>query len=297
LIRPFLRRISLGGCALLGLAAHGVAQTPDLRHSIDLSLSLRGGGGEPSAIRAYNMWGRHSTVSLIIFLEPGFRAFVSQPIQRIPNDPDRQPLLEYYVEDPGLWRVGKQFLPFGGGQMLRESVMAARGDTTYLLGGTPISVALCDGGPSRQRGVVGRIGGRLGGSVAIGSNFGIAGTALTTYRRPEESPGAGRGWGLAVGVDLVERAGPLTYRFEAIGLRNGASTLDEDLTLVDLSATYQRVPSQAITVGWTRGFPDGADVFRATGSFRLSNNLWLEPGVKVRDQRRVDVGIEVRLRF
>src|SRR5207253_1549758 len=119
---------------------------------------------------------------------------ISQKFAKIPNDPDRDLLDQYYLEDEGIWRIGKQYLPFGSGRFLHESVLAVRGDTQLVLEGLPIVAAAVDNGKGRQRGFVGRIGSRLGLSFALGSHFGINATSFTLVRRPEDSPGVGHGY-------------------------------------------------------------------------------------------------------
>jgi hypothetical protein len=262
-----------------------------------LSLSLRCEKGEPGLLKAYSVLGRHSTVGLIFFFEPGFRGYVSQKLQKFSGEVDEEFLEEYYIEDPGIWRVGKQFLPFGTGQMLRESVLAARADTNLILEHFPISIAAVDGGSGMQRGFTARIGNLYGFSAAYGRHFGIGSTALTYIRRPEDSPGKGRGWKLALGADYTRRVRDLTYRAEGIALREGETAFDQDLSVADLSLIWQKTRAASIIGGWTRILPSGGDVYRIAGSFRMSNTTQLEPILRYRNERFYDAAIEVRVRF
>ena len=273
------------------------AQIPDVRVKFDLSLSLRTEKGQPGLLKAYSVMGRHSTVGLIFFLEPGFRGYVSQKLQKFDNEVDDEFLEEYYIEDPGIWRVGKQFLPFGTGQILRESVLAARADTNLIFEHFPISLAAADGGPGRQRGFAARIGNLYGVSAAYGRHFGIGSTALTQIRRPEDSPGEGRGWRWALGGDYTRRVKELTYRAEGIAFRDGETATDNDLTLVDFSLTWQKTRAVSLLAGWTRILPSGGDVYRLAGSFRMSNTTQLEPIIRYRSERLYDAALEVRVRF
>jgi hypothetical protein len=282
---------------LTALSCLASAQIPDVRVKFDLTLSLRTDKGQPGLLKAYSVMGRHSTVGLIFFLEPGFRGYVSQKLQKFDNEADDEFLEEYYVEDPGIWRVGKQFLPFGSGQMLRESVLAARADTNLILEHFPISLAVADGGAGRQRGFTARIGNLYGLSAAYGRHFGIGSTALTQIRRPEDSPGVGRGWKLAVGADYTRRVKDFTYRAEGIAFREGETALDDDLTLADVSITWQKTRAASILAGWTRILPSRGDVFRIAGSFRMSNTTQLEPILRYRSERLYDAALEVRVRF
>jgi hypothetical protein len=283
--------------AALALAVVSSAQIPDVRIKLDVTLSFRSEKGEPPVLKPYSVFGRHSTVGLILYTEPGFRVFVSQKLQKISNEVDEEPLDEFYIEDEGIWRLGKQYIPFGTGAILRESVIGARADTNLILERFPISLGVFDGGAGEQRGVVGRIGTRYGASIAYGRHFGIASTALTQIRRPENSPGKGRGWRTAVGVDYTRRFDQVTVRAEGLALRRGETGLDEDLTLGDVSLTFQPNRNQSLTLGWTRILPSDGDVFRIMGSVRVSSLAFLEPVVRYRNQRLFDLALELRIRF
>ncbi len=282
---------------LCGLAATSSAQIPDVRVKFDLTFSLRTEKGQPGLLTAYNVLGRHSTVGLIFFLEPGFRGYVSQKLQKFSGEVDEEPLEEYYIEDEGIWRLGKQFIPFGSGLILRESVLAARADTNLVLEHFPISLAAFDAGTGRQRGLSGRIGTQYGLSVASGRHIGIASTALTYLRRPEDAPGVGRGWKFAIGADYTRRFSQFIFKAEGIAFRRGETARDGDLDLADASVMWQKNRAQSILFGWTRILPSGGDVFRLSGSFRMSNTTQLEPILRYRNQRLFDAAIEVRVRF
>ena len=289
-------RLWLGAIALLspGIAA---SQVPDVRVKFDITLALRTNADEKTTFKPFDLLGRHSTVSLTFFLEPGFRAFVSQKIQPFPNETDSQPFDEYYVEDEGIWRVGKQYLPFGTGVILRESVLAAKADTNQILEQFPVSIALCDGGSGYQRGIVARAGNRVGVSVAYGRHFGIASTALTLIRHPEESPGRDHGWRLAIGADYTRRLDQWTIRAEGVTLRSGETVDDKDVTLGDVSVAYAPNRNQSYTIGYTRLFPDEGEVFRGMGSFKLTNMVNFEPIVRYRDGKFYDMSLQFRVKF
>lgn len=283
--------------ALLAAATTSRAQVPDVRVKFDVTLALRIDSNNKTTFKPFNLLGRHSTVSLTFFLEPGFRGFISEKIQPFPNEVDRQPFDEYYVEDEGIWRVGKQYLPFGNGSLLAESVLAARGDTNLILERFPVSVALCDGGSGYQRGVVARLGSRTGVSVAYGDHFGIASSALTLIRRPEDSPGRGRGWKLAVGADYLRKVGNVTFRAEGVTLRNGETPADKDLTVGDINVMFQPNAKVSYQLGWTHVFPMSADIIRAGASFKITNIIAFEPLIRYRDSKLFDASLELRLRF
>jgi hypothetical protein len=281
----------------LGAAAIAPAQIPDVKVRLDAVMSYRQDLNGASKVRYYSVFGRHGTAALMFTLEPGFTAFLSQKLERIPNDADRDSLDEAYVEDEGIWRVGKQYLPFGSGNILRESVMAARADTTLVLEELPIRMAVVDGGTGRQRGIVARLGTNLGASIAAGEHFGINGTALTQIRRPEESPGRGRGWRRAFGFDGTLRYGDVDVRAEAVILRDGHTSLDENLAIFDVAARLVPGPFSEFTLGYTKETRTGRDFLRAVAEVEATENVSLRPFVRMRGGRLWDLGIEVRVRL
>lgn len=292
-----IRRL-LAISAAAAIPASTLAQNPDLVVNIDGRMQFLTGSTGPTFVRFYDNLGRYSTASVTFFTEVGFQGFVSQKFARIPNDPDRDLLDEYYIEDEGIWRVGKQYLPFGSGHFLRESVLAIRGDTQLVLEGVPIAVAVCDNGSRRQRGIIGRIGSRLGLSFAVGSHFGINGTAFTLVRRPEDSPGVGRGYRTALGVDYSKNAGSaIQIGGEMILVFNGNTVGDRDNMMFDLNATLKADPKRQITAGWTRDNGQHADFYRLMGTFFVSRNLLVEPIVRYKGPALFDLGITMHFKL
>ncbi len=289
---------AFGVVAACAITAGAFAQTPDVRLRLDVTGSYRVTDAGPSAFRYYSLFGQYSTLSLRFSLEPGFTGFISQKLQRVPRDGDPDQLDEAYVEDEGIWRVGKQVLPFGTTQVLRESALAARGDTSLVLEGVPMSFAICDAGEGRQRGIVGRIGPKwFGGSFAIGRHFGINATSLNEIRRPEETKGIGRGWQQAFGVDASRWVGNFRLQAEAVHLRAGHTSADPDRTVLDFSATVGQYPFAWIQVGFSRETISRLSFLRFRGSAELTENVTLEPFVRFRDARLWDLGVEVKLKM
>jgi hypothetical protein len=282
---------------MAAMAAIAPAQIPDVKVRLDAVLSYVTERDGDAKIRYYSLFGRHGTAALIFQLEPGFTGFLSQKLERIPNDPDRDSVDEAYIEDEGIWRVGKQYLPFGSGNILRESVVAARADTTLVIEELPIRMAFCDAGTERQRGVVARLGSNLGASVAFGEHFGINGTAMSQIRRPEESPGRGRGWRRAFGFDVNQQYGKVNVKGEAVLLRDGHTPLDEDLAIFDVTANWIPNGFSEITLGYTREAGRGNDFFRAIVDLEATENVTLRPFARMRSGRLWDLGIEVRVRL
>lgn len=284
--------------AFFGVATVCQAQNPDLFFNIDGRMQFLSGTTGPTFVRFYDNLGRHSVGSVTFYTEIGFQGFVSQKFARIPNDPDRDLLDEWYLEDVGSWRVGKQYVPFGSGRFLRESVIAARGDTQLLIEGLPMSVAIVDNGSGRQRGVIGRIGSRLGLSFAIGRRFGINGTAFTLVRRPEDSPGINHGYKSIFALDYSKNAGNMfDFGGEVIVLRDGETATDRENTMFDVTATLKADPKRTLTAGWTRDNAQRADFYRVMGSFFLSRYLILEPIVRYRGKELFDAGLTFHFKF
>ena len=287
---------------LLALAVQtatlAAAQNPDIIFSVDGRMQFLTGSVGPTFVRFYDNLGRHSVGSITFYTEAGFQGYVSEKFERIPNDPDRDSLDQYYVEDEGIWRVGKQYLPFGSGHFLHESVLAVRGDTQLILEGLPIVIAACDNGAGRQRGIVGRLGSRLGLSFALGTHFGINGTSFDLIRRPEDSPGAGHGYKTMLDVDYSKNVGSIfDLGGEAILLRDGNTSADHYDTMFDVSGTLKADPRRQMTIGWTRDNAQHADFYRVMGSFWLSRYLILEPIVRYKGTALFDAGLTFHFKF
>lgn len=284
---------------VLGICAVASAQVPDVKIHLDALGTYRFENEGPSSFRYYSLFGEPSVASLRFTLEPGFTGYISQKLQRIPNDADPYPFDEAFVEDEGNWRVGKQYLPFGSGSILRESVFALRGDTTLIAEGVPIAVAIADAGTDRQQGVVGRIGpSHYGISFATGHHFGINGTSLTQIRRPEQTAGEGRGWNAVGGIDgnlLVFRRVKLGG--EVVLLREGATKMDENRSIFDVNATVTQAPFEWITVGYTRETTTHRSFLRFRSSMALTDNLHLQPFVRFMDSHMWDIGFEIHVKI
>lgn len=283
----------------LGLALAGLshAQAPDVVIKLDARLNYRSAPESANTQRMYDALGHYSIVSLSFRLEPGFKVFVAQKLQRFDGGRDRDQLDEYYVEDEGIWRVGKQYLPFGATNLVRESVVAARGDTNLIVEGFPVKAAICQGERGRQSGFVARVGGRLGFSAFYGEHFGIDGTTLALVRPPERGLGAGRGYRQGYAVDYSKGQGPFVVAFEAIALRAPNTSQDKDLEAYDLSVTYTPSKYQNYTLGWTRRTNPGGDFVRLQGSVYLTHNVYMEPMVRYRDGSTYDFNLAIRVRL
>lgn len=281
--------------ALAGLAN---AQTPDLVIRTDLRYTVTTKDDGGSRARWYDSMGRHSIIGLQLLLEPGYRALVTQRLQKIDSDPDRDLVDEAYIEDPGLWRAGKQYLPFGSEVLIRESAPAFRGDTQLVFDNLPLRAAVCDGGTGLTRGVVGRIGGRLGVSFAVGDHFSVAGTNLAPVRRPEEAPARGAGYRVVAGVDYGQSVGPAKVEAEVIALRRPNRPVDPREEISDLRATFTGLDDRfRFTSAWARSWRAKRDVYRFEGELLLQKDLWVTGFVRI-DQGRVrDLSIGARVKL
>jgi hypothetical protein len=273
-----------------------LAQVPDVQVKADLGPTFRNQVNGGSDVHWYDPFGHHSTISLQFALEPGFRAYVSQKIERIRHDGDNSQIDESYVEDAGVWRAGKQYLPFGQQRIFRESVVAIRSDSDLFFRELPMSVAACDGGKGRERGIVGRIGRTIGVSFAFGQHFGIAGTSFTQVRLPTESPGIHGGFQRLVGIDATRSVGVFKLAGEYVLLRGGEQSAP-DREILDITATLAPSITRSVTFGYSVGTHPGITSTRVQGSFLIQPNLWLEPWVRTRNGQMFDTGIGLRVRL
>jgi hypothetical protein len=283
--------------SLVAMAACAAAQSPDVVIRMDLLPTYRSENRHGSSFHFYDAMGRPSTAGLSLILEPGFRLTVTERLQPIEDDADEDQIDEYYLEDEGVWRLGKQYLPFARNGLLRESALAARADTNLVLEGLPIALAACDGGAGRPRGVIGRLGTRIGVSLAIGQNFGVSSGSFTAVRRPEEGPGRGRGYGQLLGLDAWRRIGSFIFSAEWIAMLNPSSELDEDRNVADIVVTYELAKDRWYKVAWSRDSLQTPSFFRAEGSIPIQHGAWLQPIVKVRGSHVTDVAVTVRVKF
>ncbi len=291
-------KVAVGLVMSLGLGALSAAQSADVQFKGDLTLSFLSQSKTSPNVVSYHPLGRYSLFGLKILTEPGFTATLTQRVQHFENDADPDSFDEAYLEDEGIWRIGKQYLPFGAKTLFRETAVAIRGDNDLLLEGIPIAVAFVGNGTGRQSGVVGRLGRpEFGFSVAIGRHFGINGTALTPIRRVSDSPGRGRGWREAYAVDGRWRAGNFGGRFEGLVLREPESSLDEELSIIDLQSDFDLDRKATVSIGFTRVFESTDFITRVSFLYRLSRGFTLEGMVRENNGRFVDLSFGIRVKF
>jgi hypothetical protein len=195
------------------------AQQPTVFFGIRLHSQIRAEQGT-TMLRWYDDLARHSVVYLQAYHEAGYTAWIAQRLQNIPRDRTRTALDEVYLEKltisdgadgvadslTGL-RVGRFYVPFGAGLLLRESVMAVQSPTRFAIGNLPMRVAYLFNGKERQQGFYMRVGTVNGGiSVGIGRHFGTDPHAFALWSLPEQlrSP---TGYQQLYGADIMREIG------------------------------------------------------------------------------------------
>ncbi|MBI1332855.1 MAG: hypothetical protein JST12_03135 [Armatimonadetes bacterium] len=290
-----MKSLALGFACLTTSVA--LAQAPDVRIRGDLSLGMASSKEYSLGGRTYTPLGRHSVITLQTYLPVGLRVVFAERVQPIKNDPDDDAFDEYYVEDPGSWRVGKQYVPFGGGAFFHQSVQAARIDSNLALGGVPLAIAIADGGNGRQYGVVGRIGGRgLGLSFAVGRHWGVNSSSMALTQSLQKPEGLGNGWKQAVGVDIYRRSQKFVYRTEAIVLRQPEGT-SKDKEAGDFLVTYDLGHRHSAFAGVSKVFGDRETFTRLGCVYNAAKGIQLEGTYRLTDRNFRDFSIFLHVRF
>lgn len=280
------------GVALFGAAQ---AQLADVRFRGDLSFGLIQGDGLRS--RAYTPLGRFSTLGIQALLPVGVKVNVFQRVSNLVNDVDDDGFDEYSIEDPGSWKVGKQYLPFGGGLLMRETVLAARVDSALIFEGLPLAIAIVDQGIRKQYGVSARLGSKgLGVSAAVGRHFGINGTALAVINRA--SVGEGSGWQRMFGADWNRRFGRFNARIEGVILR-GAQGISEEQEFVDVQVGYDLGVGRrhSVSLGVTREVGSDHTFYRLVGVYTAQKGVQLESTLRQTSNSFVDFSVFLRIKF
>jgi len=285
--------------ALLGVSLPGLgaAQIPDVLVKVDALLHYRTETKGKTTLRAYDSLGNYGTVGLSFTLEPGFQVLIAQRFQAIDDSADEDQLDQMFVEDRGFWKVGKQIMPFGANGIVRENSYGARFETNLGSDALPASLAAVDGGSGRQRGVMGRIGTRLGFSFAVGNRFGLDPATLAYFRRPEESPGKSRGFKEIYGVDYSRKLGQLHARLEHVVMKHPEQSVDDEAAYTDLYFSLEPEPRKSIGIGFSRDWENADTHIRVTGQIPASLGAWLEPILLIKNGEVRSFGVSLRVRF
>lgn len=267
----------------LVLAVIGFSQNPDIFPLADLKPTLSSERGGASQLKWYTTSGRYSTVGLRMNLEPGLRVIVLERLQRIPGDADGEHLDECFVENRGQWKIGRVYLPFGSQNLVRECVLSLLYNTQLVIDDLPISIAVCDGGKGRQRGVSARIGKRLGVSFAVGNHFGVSASSFAATRGTSNSPGIGGGYQFLVGVDYAKRVREVRFAFEGVALRESERESDRTDNISDFEVSVDLLNGRFVVGGaWSREWVKQIDYVRLFGSFRIDDRIRIEPMLRYR---------------
>jgi hypothetical protein len=213
--------------SILGLMVAGLmgvqgawAQQPTVFFGIRLHSQLRT-ERSTTMLRWYDDLAHHSIVYLQAYHESGYMAWIAQRLQNIPHDRTRTALDEVYLEkllpaDDGRsgLRVGRFYVSFGAGLLLRESVVAVQSPTRFAIGNLPMRVAYLFNGKERQQGVYVRVGTANGGvSVGIGRHFGTDPHAFALWSLPEQRRDAA-GYQQLYGADIMRASGRHRLQWE-----------------------------------------------------------------------------------
>lgn len=282
--------------AMLGLVSTARAQIPNWIIKLDGVVSVRKIDGGRTKLFAYDDMGRHSVVTLGLSIEPGFDIVVSRRFQSIENDADTDRFDEYYIEDRDYWRLGKQYVRFGSGAILRESLPAVRIDLRAGPTDIPLTITGFEGKGTRHEGFAVRIGSEVGLSVALGRHIGSNATALTYIRAPEDSSGKFGGYREAFGLDFQIPAGPIWLGFEHMSLRRGERLEHANLDITDFSATYGPKTRLHVSAGLTHEWSEQSTFFRLHISQEIAPGFALEPFVRIRNGKIWMLGVGLRVR-
>ncbi|MBI1757499.1 MAG: hypothetical protein HY248_05045 [Fimbriimonas ginsengisoli] len=281
----------------LGVAAFAGAQAPDVLLHVDARLNYRSFNDGGTGLRWYDTLGRPSTAGVLLKVEPGLRMVVSQRFERIPGDGDPDQLDEYYVEETGNWRFGKQYLPIGLVNLVRESVVAVRSDASLRFAHLPMSFLVCDGGSGRPRGIVAQIRSVVGLSVAAGDHFGVSAATLALVRRPEDSSGIGHGYREVFAADYEVSGGPAVVKAEFVSLHQPNEPPEVEGNFFDVSVTLRSEDRRTLGAGVTRALDADTTVLRAFANWPVATNLSLEPLLREKDGKAYDFAVSLRLKF
>ncbi len=291
----FLR--CLTGLGSMALASVGLAQIASLKATMDLHISFQELGSDASGFHTYDPFGRFSVFELNALTIQDFHIFVAQPLERVPNDPDHDSLQSYYIENPDVWRVGKQFVHFGASHILKDNVLAVRSDQVIASLGLPVSVIACDGGKNLPQGIVVNFGGNYGLSIAVGDNFGISTTSLLAVRLPSQSPGSGNGYRRVYDAWYQVNTGHYHYWAEAAALKNGNSTTALDDFVSSLGVTYYPMPRKSVTFSIAHDSNQNADFYAVSAEIGLAKNLSLGPFVRFKNGNLFDASLSLNIKI
>lgn len=289
-------------CLIILVPALGAAQSLDPVYYLDVRPTATQNRGGVSHFHWYDRDGRMSVVGLRLSLQNGNQIHIAQRLERVDNTGDVESLDEYSLERRGEWKLGKQYLTFGAGGLLRDSAPALTLQTHLVFDEAPATIALAESGAGRTRGFVARVGRDLGFSVAVGEYFANQAPSLTAIRPPDQAPGRDRGYGLVWGVDARHQLGEVAMTAEVASFRQGQTPADEEQTVSDLKLVW-RAPKSSRTaevnllLGWARVWDKSQDFFRASAEIQVDRHFFVTPFLRFSDRTLQEVGVSGRIRF
>jgi hypothetical protein len=223
------------------------------------------------------------------------RGLVSQRFGSPTAGADQDAIEEAFIEQPGEWRLGKLFMPFGRGMTLRDTGVGGEYRTRLLINDLPIRIAFSAQSGRRTEGVSARIGSVLGLSVAWGSHWGAQATSLSAIREPWQAPSGARGHRLAVGMDGAFRLAGAEGEAEAVLLRDGGAQ-DPDASILSAKLTWAggQFP---ISVLLTHELQDGQSWAALSSRASLGTVAWMEPSLRFGPDGFRDLWLTVRAAF
>lgn len=283
--------------ALLAVASAPVwAQDPNVAFRVDLNLNYSSSKGGKNRVRWFDPRAKMSTVGFGINLEPGYYVLISQRLQSIRGNPDREDLESLYIEDPGLWRVGRQRLMFGSESLVQESVTGIRVEADPLGRKFPLAILAFDNGSGNERGIAGRAGtDRFGLSVAYGERM-FRSSGNFAALRSLEAVMPGNGYRLAVGIDGAIVWNKALIEAEIATFRRGIAAAPT-LELSDMRVVFVRTVNRNFVAAWSRDWRSRADFYRLETEVPISKNLSLLGYVRFRGRDWQDLSIGTRLRL
>lgn len=283
-------------CLTLATAPCLFAQIPNVQVKFDGLLFLRDGKGSSPRFKAYDLWGKHSVITIELNIEPGFDLVLSQRFQPIEGDSDSRLVDELTISDRGYWRVGKLYGVFGAGKVYRESALGAEFNLTVGSKATPFVLTLLDEKAGRQRGVLARLGSKLGVSLAVGEHFASNGSALTVIRRPEDGPGRDRGYKFMAAVDYQARVVGGRLILEQVLLRDGERESDNNLDVSHVEYGRPIGTKWNVVASFSQEW-QSQSTFLALGlSFNVYPSVFLEPIVRIKNGELYDWGFGLRVK-
>ncbi len=281
--------------AAAGLAALAPAQTPTVTPFIDLRIGFAVIGDSDAALRPYGPDGRFSRVGLQIAFERGVRGLVTQRFGSPTAGSDQDAIEEAFLEQPGEWRIGKMFMPFGRGLTLRETGIGAEYRTSLLLDDLPIRIAYSGQNQRRTEGISARVGRIWGASIAWGSHWGTQSSSLTAVRDPWLAPEGGRGHRLAIGIDGGFALGPIEASIEGLALRDGgADDPNEEVVVFQGAWNGAALP---LTLSLAQEVRAGRAWSSLSTRAPLGSAAWLEPSLRFGPDGFRDFWIVARAAF